>query len=133
MLRSVARLSLAGVLRVHGQKDDTADEGWEEHQTSCPDDGPTENQRETAQNSRDDRRTEKQCPLAHDASLSGAAGAVILNDICFQQQARATPATALQVCAELLLGGTCDKVLTVCSSYRGLRENVLRDSCYSPK
>jgi hypothetical protein len=96
MLRSVARLSLAGVLRVHGQKDDTADEGWEEHQTSCPDDGPTENQRETAQNSRDDRRTEKQCPLAHDASLSGAAGAVILNDICFQQQARATPATALQ-------------------------------------
>jgi len=36
-------------------------------QASCPDEGPTENPRETAQDSRDQRRAEKQCPLAHDA------------------------------------------------------------------
>jgi hypothetical protein len=58
------RSSLAGVLRVEGQKDDTANEGWKEHQASCPDDGLTENQRKTAQNSGEDCRAEKQRPLA---------------------------------------------------------------------
>jgi hypothetical protein len=62
---------LAGVLRVQGQKDDTPHEGWEEQQTSCPDSGLTENHGQTAQHSGGDGHTEKQCTLAHDASLSG--------------------------------------------------------------
>lgn len=70
-----ARLSLAGVLRVQGQKDDTADKGREEQQTRCPDEGSAENQRKTTQNPRDHRSAEKQCPLAHAASLTKAAGA----------------------------------------------------------
>jgi hypothetical protein len=72
-----ARLSLAGVLRVQGQKDDTADKGREEQQTRCPDEGSAENQRETTQNPRDHRSAEKQRPLAHAASLTGATGAVV--------------------------------------------------------
>ena len=79
--RLVARLSLAGVLRVQGQKDHTADKGREEQQTRRPDEGSAKNQRETAQNSRDHRSAEKQCPLAHAASLTGAAGAVIVDEV----------------------------------------------------
>ena len=73
-------MSLSGVLRVQGQKDDTADKGREEQQTRCPDEGSAENQRETTQNPRDHRSAEKQCPLAHAASLTGAAGAVIVDE-----------------------------------------------------
>src|ERR1700693_4831788 len=36
------------------------------------------------------------------------------------------------VCAGLLLGGACDKVLTVDGSYPALCQNVFRDSIYSP-
>jgi hypothetical protein len=75
-----ARFSFAGILRVQGEKHDTADEGWEKQQTSRPNECPTENQRQTAQHSREDRRAEKQCLLTHAASLTGVAGAFIFNE-----------------------------------------------------
>lgn len=77
MLRSIVTCGSSSRTKPEG---DTAYEGWEEDQASCPNGGPTENQREIARNSRNDRRAEKQCPLAHDASLTGVAGAVILHE-----------------------------------------------------
>jgi hypothetical protein len=105
-------LSRSGVLRVQGQKDDTADKGREEQQTRCPDEGSAENQRETAQNSRDHRSAEKQCLLAYAASLTGAAGAVIVDE-----RYRLVPST-------ILIQGNETRVSSLCAAILGTWASV---------